>query len=112
MIKIPTNPKSEPYKQKIDEVIKKLPGEVADKIMKGKHPFVFIAGENVGDHFDGIIVLNTNIMDKKTEKYQKYVIAHEFAHFFLNHPPPMTDELRKKQDNDADAKAKEWGFEP
>lgn len=102
---------NERHRQFIDIVIKKLPKEVIKKIEGDKQPIIFLVGHALGDHANGIIVLNTRLMDEQCneDKIQR-VIAHEFAHFYLGHPPPMEPGMREKQEAEVNALLKQWGF--
>ena len=65
-----------------------------------------IATEESGAH---TITFYTNLMDKLTDRAVVAVMAHEFAHAWLNeHLRPEASETRE---NDADMLAEMWGFE-
>ena len=68
---------NEEHRRLIDKVIKKLPPEVADKIIRDKPPIIFLIGHALGDHANGIIILNTHLMDEQhNEDKSQEVIAH------------------------------------
>ena len=65
-----------------------------------------VAAEDSGAH---TITFYTNLMDKLTDRAVVAVMAHEFAHAWLNeHLRPEASETRE---NDADMLAEMWGFE-
>lgn len=107
------HPSQQKYKDLISEVLKKLPPEISKKICE--ECFVCFVGESLADQFGftkkDVIALNTHLMDERlTEKQKLYVIAHEFAHHILHHPPPMEGGMEEKHETEADSLTEKWGF--
>jgi hypothetical protein len=98
------------YINQIESVIKKLPKKNQKQIHN--HCIILLLEETYGYFIKEpkkcLIIFNIYLFekDKLTNKDQQLIIAHEFAHFILNHGG-----LTKKEEDEANSLVKEWGFE-
>jgi Zn-dependent peptidase ImmA (M78 family) len=95
--------------KEIRYVFKHLPIDVQKKI--DENCLILLLGKtygySTGKSNKHLIILNIAdmIQDQLSIKEQRFVIAHEFAHFFLNHTR-STD----VEENEANNQVMRWGF--
>ncbi|MCI0529767.1 MAG: hypothetical protein L0Y56_20180 [Nitrospira sp.] len=102
----------------IVKTLLKLPHKVRNKVLD---EVTFVALNTEGSHgvfdllycpphekekYEPMIFLNFNGFRRKTESFKLTVIAHEIAHFILNHG----NEPGPTQEKDADDFCEKWGF--
>jgi Zn-dependent peptidase ImmA (M78 family) len=94
---------------RIQSVISVLPEDIQQKIHVESIIFIIDTcyGYYIGKSDNKIILLNSAQMkkDQLNIQDQEYIIAHEFAHFILNHTESTT-----KQESEAKDLVDYWGF--
>ena len=108
-----THPSQQKYKDYINKVLNKLP--IKDRVKICEEYFVCLVGYNYTDQFGhtdkDVIVLNTQLIDELWFEAQKMrIIAHEFAHHILKHPPPMKSGMKEQHEKEVETLLEEWGF--
>jgi Zn-dependent protease with chaperone function len=69
-----------------------------------------ISGENCEVTEDGIIYINSNRLKRHTDEVASAVIAHELAHYHLEHYGDERCQETLECEEEADQQAREWGF--
>jgi len=104
-----SNDDAQPIIDLINVVINKLPDGIKRKIHVNCMVFIIDTcyGYFIGEPQNNIILLNVAQIKKDhlSINDQEYVIAHEFAHFILNHI-----EHSSKEENEAKELLIHWGF--
>ena len=99
----------QPFIDRIQVVIGKLPDDIQQKIHKGCMIFIIdnCYGYYINNPQNNIILLNAIQIknDCLSLKDQDYIIAHEFAHFILNHVKSSI-----KGEKEANILVDHWGF--
>lgn len=106
----------------VGKVISQLPDDIQEKVLSeitfivldgvyGQYERLFIPMPEVKKDKHGLylpaIFLNMEGLKRRSEEYKKTVIAHEIAHFILNHHNAGDDLSKEKQ---ADDLCESWGF--
>ncbi len=94
--------------------LERLPFKDLEYFAYERNVFVFQAGTNYSFQFDPsnlgsditIIVFTTDILNLERHEIT-YIIAHEFAHAYLKHPPLGSGD----EELEADRQVIKWGFE-
>jgi hypothetical protein len=101
------------FRRLVESVMEKIPDADAKEFPPFRVEEGYLHGDCLG-HGSENVTLNLAEMEaeKLSDPAKKGVIAHEFAHVFLQHldaswDPNVIDEY----ENEADSKAVEWGFE-
>jgi hypothetical protein len=99
----------------IARVLMRLPEDVREQTLESVQ-FIFMTGPygqfvktfcppHEDELIRGAIVLNFSAMEKETEEYKMTVVAHEIAHFILDHHHGG-DEIEEQTDD----LCEKWGF--
>jgi Zn-dependent peptidase ImmA (M78 family) len=98
-----------PYIDLIKDLIQLLPSDIQKRI--NTHCMIYLIDSTYG-YFIGkpkyhVILLNINQIksDNLTKKEQNIIIAHEFAHYILNHSKSTIEE-----EIEANQLLNQWGF--
>lgn len=103
----------------ISFVIHNIPSDIRKTICE--NCIVIITGVNYGEHFGKtekeIIIINWSqiLIEGIHWKQIRHIIAHEFAHYILNHKKLTKAEQKVigvDQEKEADELATKWGFPP
>jgi hypothetical protein len=101
------------FERLVENVLTALPDTIASELL----PFAILQGANQGGilaHVDSdIIIFDVDKMNQLhlEDDVRIGVIAHELAHFFLEHVGgSLSEEEVCKLEEEANAKASEWGF--
>ena len=103
----------EAYGEHIQAVLDRIPDHLARRLCR-KCVIIIMGTNYYGQYHTGIskylIILNPQLMetDKMTPEQIRFVIAHEFAHFYKQHDTAFPDTI--PEENEADQLAAEWGF--
>lgn len=110
---------NEDYDILIAETLLEIPKDIRDNVIYGCD---FIIDKNLGLTFNlyygpnreqPLILLNCLGLNRRSKKFKMSVIAHEIAHFTLNHHKTHPQNLREnlEQEKEADDLIEKWGFQ-